>query len=541
MKRKDLGDSGLALLSAALCALAAPPVGWWLLAPVALVPLAVAVTGSPVRRAALLGLLHGTVLNGWAFSWMVPALIRVRGLSPPVAASLLLGLAIFHGCRFGLIALLHAWATGRGFRPWSALPLATVTTELVCPMLFPWHVGFLAGAELRWLQLAELGGPLLTSWWVALTSGLLAQAWLGRRRRGSAVKSAAAGVAVIGVVTGAGQVLLARARAQLENAVGARVGFVQASSTATERSPDPVEIFRDESARLVASDPKLDLVVWPETAIASPISVSRLSEVTRALHRGYPPRVPAIPVPLLAGVVVEDGAGAGSPAGQRHLFNSAVLSVPGGGDVRRYDKRALVVVGERSPWSAIPSLGPKLAFEEGARSPVLSLGPHALSVSICYEDIFASSYRESVSPSTDLLVNLTSDQWFAGSAEPAFHLALARYRAVEHRRYLVRATTTGVTAVVAPTGAVIWKLPEDEVAAGSVTVHWIKTKTPYEVCGDWPFALLPLGLVAGAWLKRRRDSQRAPPAYSPVPRLPSPSSSSPSPPASPLTGTRVAG
>jgi apolipoprotein N-acyltransferase len=108
-----------------------------------------------------------------------------------------------------------------------------------------------------------------------------------------------------------------------------------------------------------------------------------------------------------------------------------------------------------------------------------------------------------------LLVNLTSDQWFAGSTGPEFHLALATYRAVEHRRYLIRATTTGVSAVIAPTGKVVWRLPENTQAAAVADVAWVRGRTFYETIGNWPFWLAPLFLVLGArpWRTRRSGAR----------------------------------
>jgi apolipoprotein N-acyltransferase len=135
-------------------------------------------------------------------------------------------------------------------------------------------------------------------------------------------------------------------------------------------------------------------------------------------------------------------------------------------------------------------------FARGPRRAPIVFRGHTFEVSICYEDILRESFRESVLDARpDLLVNITSDSWFAGSAAPDLHLALATLRAVEPRRYLLRATNTGLSAAIAPTGEIVWRLPEDKVAAGVVSVHYLRADTLYERWGDLPWTIF---VVSGA-------------------------------------------
>lgn len=200
-------------------------------------------------------------------------------------------------------------------------------------------------------------------------------------------------------------------------------------------------------------------------------------------------------MPLLLGAIVEED-GPHEHASGRRYFNAALLSSPEGAELGRYDKRALVPIGERPIGPGILArLGPRIPLESGDRSAVLSLGPHRMSVSICYEDMLPAAFRSTVDRRADLLVNLTSDGWFDGSDGPAFHLALARWRAVEHRRYLLRGTTTGISAVVSPTGQIEWVLPEGAKMSGAVTIHWVQGLTIYELFGNSPFYALPVLLL----------------------------------------------
>jgi apolipoprotein N-acyltransferase len=96
----------------------------------------------------------------------------------------------------------------------------------------------------------------------------------------------------------------------------------------------------------------------------------------------------------------------------------------------------------------------------------------------------------------DLMVDLTSDGWFGRSRVPALHLALARLRAVEHRRYLVHATTTGITAIVDPAGRIVDALPADAPGSMVSTIRWMSGTSPYESLGD---SLGILATMVGAW------------------------------------------
>src|SRR5262249_4191904 len=102
----------------------------------------------------------------------------------------------------------------------------------------------------------------------------------------------------------------------------------------------------------------------------------------------------------------------------------------------------------------------------------------------------------------ELLVNLSSDIWFAGSSGPKLHLAMARLRAVEHRKYLLQATTGGVSALIGPTGRMEWNLTEGRTASGVVSVHWLDRSTPYQRWGDAPWLLAVALAFLAALLQR---------------------------------------
>jgi apolipoprotein N-acyltransferase len=132
----------------------------------------------------------------------------------------------------------------------------------------------------------------------------------------------------------------------------------------------------------------------------------------------------------------------------------------------------------------------------------------------------------------ELLANLTNDAWFGDSTEPWIHLALAKFRAVEQRKFFVRSTNSGVSAFIDPVGRVISNTNTFEEAAQHATLRWLKGKTPYTLWGDGPWWLASAASVLFAFRRRARPprSPRAEPAtptaapsgLDPIPPAPEP-------------------
>lgn len=478
--------------SALLCTLTLPPIGWWPLAPLSLAPLAVAVARSSVTRAAWLGLLHGVLTNGFATYWIVRPLCDLAGQSLLASLLVFATLAVFQGVRTAAAGALSAVGLRSGLPLTVAFPVALVSAELCYPLALPWYAALFALGCPAWAQLAAVGGPLLVSLWLAVVGaavGAVVCARDGRSRR--AALALAAGVLV--TVTLGGLARLRLIDSDVSRAPVVRIGVVQGNLDAVvaERR-DPVERYRALTHELTARTANLDLVVWPETAVSRPVRESHLSELAHETASGF--ASPAAARALLIGVVTEGdlaGAPAVSGAGNGTLKNSALLSDSRGTILGRYDKRALVPIGEDS---ALSLLGVRAitAFTRGDPRPAPALLGHRLGLSICYEDMLYRAFGRSVrEQQPDLLVNLTSDVWFRGSPGPSLHLALASLRAVEHGRYLLRATTTGLTALIDPGGRIAWRLPENVAATGVAEARWLRGRTVYSRIGDsgWMLAI----------------------------------------------------
>jgi apolipoprotein N-acyltransferase len=196
-------------------------------------------------------------------------------------------------------------------------------------------------------------------------------------------------------------------------------------------------------------------------------------------------------------------------------YNTALLAEKDGTILGRYDKQYLLAFGEYLPFGDRFPVLYKWSPNSGRFTPGTTIDPfvwgeHRISALICYEDILPSFVNKIVNyADPDLLVNLTNDAWFGKSTEPWIHLALSKLRAVEHRRYLIRATNTGVSAIVDPKGGVVVHsgLFKEEVLFGEA--RFMRATTGYKVLGDYPWYLATAVMVLMAvWSRPKRHADK---------------------------------
>jgi apolipoprotein N-acyltransferase len=185
-------------------------------------------------------------------------------------------------------------------------------------------------------------------------------------------------------------------------------------------------------------------------------------------------------------------------------FNTAIATNLKGDVVGRYDKEYLLAFGEYLPFGDTFPILYNWSPHSGRFSQGTSLDPielevkgkkHTITVLICYEDILPGFTNRAVAHGDpELLVNITNDAWFGDTTEPWEHLALAKFRAVEHRRFLVRSTNSGVSAIIDPMGGVVTNTKTFVAEAQDGVVRWMRSHTVYEVVGDVPWYMLALAL-----------------------------------------------
>lgn len=239
-----------------------------------------------------------------------------------------------------------------------------------------------------------------------------------------------------------------------------------------------------------------DLIVWPETALPAFYHQAKrfLDELNQEAQQNN--------TDMLLGVPVMD-------PDDRRYYN-AVISLSKTQEF--YHKQHLVPFGEFIPFKAL--LGnilkvfdvplPNFSYSDN-KNRILSITNHKVGISICYEDAFGEEAILAL-PDVDLLVNVSNDAWFGDSIAPHQHLQIARMRAIETGRPMLRATNTGVTAIIDHRGEIQSQLPQFKAQALTGSVQAMTGSTPYVMLGNWlvvSSALLILIAAARIQLKSK--------------------------------------
>ncbi len=377
--------------------------------------------------------------------WIYTSLHDFGGLLAPVATLLTIlfaaFLALFPALATTLYSRLHArpalallgfaacWTLAEWLRSWAFTG-------------FPWlSLGYvLSDTPLRWLF--SLGGTWLASLVTVILALLPAVLWQSRRFSPLLLP-----LFLLLILT---SLALLQPHAQPTGQT-LRVALLQ-GNYAQDIKWDPEWIPREVAWYTQTSlQQDADLILWPETAI--PGSSQQYTQTLLALDMQLQQRGQG----LLAGLIHRE---------QGKLYNTLL----GLGRLEgQYHKQHLVLLGEYFPFRRWLELLPGLSipandFTHGpAQQPALQLGKTTLLANICYEDVFGTEMRQRLLqyPQTGLLINASNDAWF-GRTAPWQHLQMARMRAVELGRPLLRVTNTGITAVIAPDGRILAKLPAFE-------------------------------------------------------------------------------
>ena len=487
-----------AALTAVLFVPGLPPLAIWPPVLVSFAPLYLAIERQSPRRAFGIGWASGTVATFAGFFWLVETLRKFGELPLPAAMGVLALLSAYNGGRLGLACWLSARAALRGWPPAPAFALAFLTSELVYPLVFPWYIATAADRALPLLQPAELGGPLLVDLLLLVPSLALGEA-LRRLRAGRRPSMAIVGLgAAIPALTATwGAFRMTQERDAWASAPELTIGLVQGNAPAGTHAT--VEQLQRLTATLSASG--VDLVIWPETAFAT--SYNDLNYTTT-----IPEQVTGtLGVPTVFGARMW-GEGA-TPDAPRIRHNSVMLAGEGGAILGRYDKHMLLPFGEYTPFEqTFPAIGRLLThaghFRAGVGAQPLVLGDIRLLAFVCYEDILPAYVNGQVmATDPDLLVNVTNDAWFGDTAEPWIHLGEARLRAIEHRRFLVRATNSGPSGVVDATGADGTMSEVFTEGTTTVSARLLRSRTLYERIGDVPWWIGAALSMLAAFVRRR--------------------------------------
>ncbi|MEZ5360282.1 MAG: apolipoprotein N-acyltransferase [Candidatus Zixiibacteriota bacterium] len=488
-------------LSAALLALAWPPLPFGFLAHIALIKPLDIISGKSFGKGFKQGYFFYFFYACFSLYWI--AWVTVPGTLAAIAIT-----SLYPAFIFGLYAAVYRWKKIAGL---IALPFLWVGMEYFRTQLeiaFPWsNLSYTQGSYLPLLQICEFVGDVGLSFLIVVINILLWQTWKQRR----AVYAIAAGLLVIIPVI-YGSIVLNKA--DKPDSGPLTIALLQGGLTIDEKW-DPknrdYNFFLYDSLAMAAvhdtSEGKVRFVSWPETsAPAYLIENYRLTALVKRTAR-------RIGVPMLVGTLDYTGI----PPDSIETFNAAFQFDPDGSYREPYHKSKLVPFAETVPygnyipWLANLSLGWS-DFVHG-RGPVVFKNDFGnYGTLICYEVIFPEVVNEYVRQGADFLVNITNDAWYGYSSGPYQHAGMAPFRAIENRICIARATNSGFSYFTDRYGRIYNKL--GLFKKGYITGHIqpVEGKTLFNRTGPiiGQIGLLIIGIVSCilgiAWIKRRLPS-----------------------------------
>lgn len=495
----------LALLSGFLYFLGFPGIDIWPISLIALVPLIIALKGQPVRRATGLGWMAGMGMTMFGFYWLLEMLKVFSGFPLPICFLFMLILCGYQSGRIALCGWFYGRAEARGWPSSLVFALGFAASELLYPLLFPWYFGASVHNALPLLQSADIGGPILVGLVLVAANLGIAEIIIALRQKRPIYRPiVAVGAALPLLAAIYGFVRMRSIDLVMANAKAVKIGIAQGNQALFHRQ-SALAVHKKLSATL--KDQGAELVVWSEAAVPRPLLEPKYKEEARSVITRD------LGIPTIIGGVLRRQVEGGAPRGLKRFqyFNTAMLADREGDILGRYDKQYLLAFGEYLPlgdrfpilyeWS--PNSG---QFTPGTSIEPFIWGEHRITALICYEDILPSFVNKIVRyADPDLIVNLTNDAWFGDSTEPWIHLALAKLRAVEHRRFLVRATNSGVSAIIDAKGGVVVHggTFREETLIGEG--RFMRANTLYKTLGDMPWYLASIIIVVMSMWTRPKN------------------------------------
>lgn len=499
---------GLSLLAGFAPALAHPPFGFW----PGLVGFGLlmglldrAEAARPLRSAFWRGWLAGTayfLISTW---WVGEAFLvdfEAHGWQAPFAIGFLAGGL---GLLWGAAGVAYRWmASGSGWRRVLVFAAVFAVFEWLRGHIlsgFPWDLPGEAWRAGGWIsQSASVIGAYglsLVTLAMAATAGL----WWGNEARQPRLIATSVAVGALVLLGGFGAARLAQ---PLPPPAPLRIRIVQANiDQAAKWTPASFRTIFESYTSLTAQAPKPGeppprVVIWPESAIPAD-SADYLAEGTwtraELMSALKPGQI------LLMGAVRTEGAGPDA-----RYFNSVLALRRDAAGLTRldfYDKHHLVPFGEYMPadklmgaigFKALVHVGE--GFTSGPPPKPMSVpGLPPVQPLICYESLFPSFIADD-RPRPDWIANVSNDAWFGKTSGPWQHLNLASYRAIEEGLPMIRATPTGVSAVVDAYGRPLARLSQGDKGVIDAELPSPAASPFYRVLRDWPFFMVAFTILA---------------------------------------------
>ncbi len=499
----------------------------------ALVPLLWAVLSAakdaqprPLRRAFLLAYLCGVLWYIGNCYWIRDVMSQYGDMPAFAPTLLLVGYSLVLGLYFGLFGLAVALvrrATGSARLALAAAPVFWVALELAAARItsVPWdQLGYSQVDNALVNQLAPWTGVYGISFVLVAVNALIAAGMVLERSAQKRILGTAGVVLALGGAAG----LLANPPRPAPTATAVLVqpnldvagsGLWMGPGEWDSHIADFAKLAAEQCKSYIAGIPQIgassgeilcppyathpDLIAWPESPAPFFQDDARFQKAVASIARQNG-------APLVVGAI---GMDLSQESNSWKEFNSALVVGASGEPIGRYDKIHLVPFGEYVPFSRLLFFARKLTgkvsrFDRGDERKVFRLNGHRYGVFICYEAVFADEVRQFSRLGAEVLVNISDDGWYGDTSAPWQHLNMARMRAIENRRWILRDTNNGVTAAIDPYGRVRQSIPRHQADALPAEFGFRDDVTFYTAHGD-VFAWLCVfaGLGIASWAGKR--------------------------------------
>ncbi len=508
---RTLRDFGLALASGLLTALAFPKHNVSFLAWVALIPLLFVVTRSRPWRAFRMGLVAGLAFYGLLLNWIPDVPAHYGGLSGGLSLLAVLALVLVLALFWGLFCLILSKISAL----WPAAcfilaPFIWVAQELGLTHVltgFPWGLlGYSQSSNLWLIQVAAFTGVYGVSWVLVLFQGSFVYSLTRKKRLPFFI-----GLGVLAVFHLGGALWMGSPDPG-EGAFRAAVIQGNVSSDILQSQAQPSEITSHFEQHLDltrrAAGEGAELIIWPEFTV--PVCFSCEDPLDQRLKNQLLSYVRKSGRTLLLGTVEVARGGEGT---ERFV---AALAIQPDKTWTEYHKMHLVPFGEYIPYPVVFGFVRRMTqavseFTPGGLPTLHSFQNLSFGSPICYEIIFPNLVRQFVRKGAHFLATITNDGWYGTSSAPYQHFSIAVFRAVENRRFVLRAATTGISGFIDPWGRVKQK---SEIMTRTYLTDFVTPSsrlTFYSRFGDvFSFfsLILTLGFLILSFFLGQHDQQR---------------------------------
>ncbi|MCC6645237.1 MAG: hypothetical protein IT374_06685 [Polyangiaceae bacterium] len=467
--------AALGAASGALYWMGLPGHAGWGCAVLSFAPLAAAAARGP-RVGAVAGAAMGIVASAASLAFLPRVLVARADVQPGLAWAALLAAVVATAAPFAAMVAGAAWLARRGVPVALGMGALHVLVEAHAWRPLSWSIAAsLVDAPLAGAWLGLVGAPLVGGAAGALGASIGAAA---SGRRAWPLVGAALAVAVAWGV----------ARGRSVAVTGPHVVVAAIQPGEAEGGPEArdharwarhLELSRQAAARgatlIVGAEGVVPGVVEPSVAVKA---------------------AGTLPATVVVGAVLRDG---------ERVHNSALV-LDRGQVIGRHDKRALVPLSDRAQACIEEALG-KLAIDPGEADGAVETPAGRVGVAICYEELVDGALDRAMEDGAELLLTLSHDEWLAGTDVPERQIAHARLRAMERERWLVRASTTGPSALIDPTGRIVAITPRGAstalVGEAARATHRPLATSLRAAWAAVPWAALLFGLAAGEYRRRR--------------------------------------